>query len=596
MVFTKTLRFRLLAGFIAVIVPLVASLYVQNFYAMKVVRDEVSQSTTNLLSVHVGQIDGSLEKVGNYLLRLVSSQTYYSDLVGLNLYPQNSSDYFFSKQRIFNSFQNEINTNSYVVVDTFFTYTEKYNELIASQGEYLKSQKVNEMLLAFIRNDSLSRSHTWQIVEQNERTFLVRTEQIQVNPNVYVGALIPVENLIKAMRLANLGSKGQALIISSSAQALTSTTWDEASIGQMAKLLENRTKPYQIVRSMTNEDHYILIGFPSAQAPITLAVTILDEDLLQKLPVLQRGLYLIPAVIIVVLLIFSAVLKQVLHKPMNSLIRGMRKTAQGDFSVRLIDGSTQEFRFLNETFNSMNAQIRSLKINVYEEMLKTQEAEFRHLQSQINPHFYLNSLNIIHSLSKLGHNDLIEKMAYHLSDFFRFITRANRETIMLEEEIDHIRNYLEIQRLRFPSKLTFEMTVPDEFKSRSVLPLTIQPFVENTIIHGMKIGKNVFHISVEVRPFAQDPKIMEIVISDNGVGFTAETLERLRNGAPAAAGSTSVGIVNVQNRLKHKYGSAVSILFQNRVVPDADSENNAGAVVILRIPSDSGKEGEESDV
>ncbi|MBW7452647.1 histidine kinase [Paenibacillus sepulcri] len=597
MTFTKTLRFRLLAGFIAVIVPLAVALFMLNLYAMNVVRDEVSQSTTNFLSIHVNQIDNSLEKVGNYLLRLVSSKNYYSDLIGLSIYPEGSSNYFFAKQRIYNSFQDEITSNSYVVVDTFFTYTEKYNELIASQVDYASSQKMNEMLTRFIHNGSLSNSHTWQIVEDAQRYYLVRTEQIQIEPNVYVGALIPVENLMKDLRSLDLGPTGQAMLISNNAVSLTDTTWDNTSLQDMVRKLSVKTEPYQIMNNPDNGKDYILVGFPVMQAPVMLAVTIPDTDLLQKLPYFQRGLVLIPIGLVLLLIMFWIVLKQVLHKPMNSLIRGMRRTAQGDFSIRLSEGATQEFKFLNETFNRMVSQIRSLKINVYEEMLKTQEAEFRHLQSQINPHFYLNSLNIIHSLSKLGHNDLVMEMAHHLTDFFRFITRANREYITLEEETEHIRNYLEIQRLRFPQKLTFEMTVPREYKNQSVLPLMIQPFVENAVVHGMKTGRHVFHITVEARSCSENPGVMEIVIADNGIGFSAETLERLNSGLTTeTANSGSLGILNVQHRLKHKYGRSVSIRFQNRTPANNGGELTGGAEVTLRIPFDASKEGNQTDV
>jgi two-component system sensor histidine kinase YesM len=106
-----------------------------------------------------------------------------------------------------------------------------------------------------------------------------------------------------------------------------------------------------------------------------------------------------------------------------------------------------------------------LKINVYEEMMKAQEAEFKHLQAQINPHFYLNSLNVIYSLSSLGENRLVERMTEHLADYFRFITRAHRDSITVEEELEHIRNYLEIQSLRFPEKLAYRIDLPEELRT-----------------------------------------------------------------------------------------------------------------------------------
>jgi two-component system sensor histidine kinase YesM len=585
----KTLRARLLISFIAVIVLLAAVMFVQNYNAMKVVRKEVSQSTTNLLKVHLNQIDSSLEKVQNYLLRLVSSENYNYDLISLNLFEKNSFDYFLSKQHIFNSFQDEINSDSFAIVNTYFTYIEKNNDLVVSQGEYVNSQKMGEMLNGFRSGDFESMNHKWKIVEQDQQFYLMRTEQVQMEPSVYVGTIITIESLINPLRSLDLGSTGEAMLISGEAEPLTRTTWDRSSLQDILVKLTDAKEPYQIISNPANGKDYIMIGFPVKQAPLALAVTIPDSELLDKLINFQRGLILIPIGLVILLVLFSLLLKQLLLKPMNSLIRGMRRMSDGDFSIRLSGGPTQEFQFLNHTFNTMASQIQQLTNNVVEEMRKTQEVEFRHLQSQINPHFYLNSLNIIYSLAKLGRTELIEQMAHHLSDFFRFITRANRDFITLEEEIEHIRNYLEIQRLRFPRKLTFEITVLEAFKNQNVLPLMIQPFVENAVIHGMRTSKHVFHIAVDVRAYAQDLNIVEVVISDNGIGFSAEVLERLQTGI-ADANSKSVGIMNVRNRIHHVYGASATILFQNRTVTEGMEERIGGAEVIIRIPYEPRKE------
>jgi two-component system sensor histidine kinase YesM len=225
----------------------------------------------------------------------------------------------------------------------------------------------------------------------------------------------------------------------------------------------------------------------------------------------------------------------------------------------------------------MISQISHLKINVYEEMLKAQQSEFKHLQAQINPHFYLNSLNIINSLSTLGENDLIKKMTEHLADYFRFITRSHRDTITMDEEVRHIRNYLEIQMLRFPEKITYNIDLPEHLSRTAILPLMIQPFVENAVIHGMEEGSKPFHIDITAAICQEDPNCLEILIRDNGVGFTPVVLATFNDKKFGDGTGTHMGIWNVYRRMRMAFGDQAEVFFL-QAAPN-------GALVRLIIPA-----------
>jgi two-component system sensor histidine kinase YesM len=434
--------------------------------------------------------------------------------------------------------------------------------------------------------------HRWGIIHDGDTYYLVRLEQVS-DSDVYIGALIQAAKLIDELPTAGSANPElEELLVSGDGIPLTETS---LTVGDVAKIESSLKEPgneaYRKFKRSSDGRRYLAVSADFDQAPIHMMAIVPEKTLLKQLFYFQWAIYLIPVVGLVVILIYSFFLKRTLLRPMQALISGMRRIKYGDLGVRLPEESSFEFDFLADTFNSMAGQISRLKIDVYEEMLKKQEAEFKHLQAQINPHFYLNSLNIIYSLSALRKNDLVEKMTEHLADYFRFITRAHREFITLAEEIDHIANYLEIQKLRFPDKLVFRIDLPERYAGCALPPLTVQSFVENAVIHGMPEGERLYVISIAVGTSPSGSGDCEIVIADNGRGLAPEKLRMLQAGneSPTAGqGAGGLGIWNVRRRLGMVYGNRADIRF-------SDGEPS-GTVVRIRIPIEGEHEGGESDV
>ena len=266
------------------------------------------------------------------------------------------------------------------------------------------------------------------------------------------------------------------------------------------------------------------------------------------------------------------------------MISGMRSIKQGKFETRLHNDKSREFIMINETFNEMVNQIEGLKINVYEEQIRTEQAEVKHLQVQINPHFLLNSINIIYNLAELKKNDLIKKMSTHLANYFRFITRTNKSTVTVSQEMMHIESYLEIQQLRFPQHIRYETEVEPGLEEAVILPLIIQPFVENAVLHGFQMGDETFCIRVAVTRSKEKPdKLYEVQISDNGRGMEpGQLLELQQESWQSDSSDIHLGVWNVRRRLKLRYGDASQLQFE--------PNDPRGIVVRLVIPIEKGVE------
>jgi two-component system sensor histidine kinase YesM len=270
------------------------------------------------------------------------------------------------------------------------------------------------------------------------------------------------------------------------------------------------------------------------------------------------------AILFVVILIASLLIHQSLYRPFQQIISAMNKVSHGDLTVRLPQGRTTEFILVNTQFNNMVKRIDELNQDVEKQASRAHRAEIRHLQAQINPHFYQNTLNLIYNLAALKKYQLIQETTLYLADYFRFIMRSGDQPIELRDELKHITNYMELQKIRYPGKVEYSVQVEDPLLLQPILPLLIQPFVENSMIHGYTTAHNLFR--VDVRVFSNTKGYTVIEVEDNGKGMEPEMIKRLNdimeesNTIP----EHHIGIWNVVSRLYSYYGPSAQIKFLSK--------------------------------
>lgn len=576
----RSLRFKFIVGLTLIMLPLFMLLYYNNVYAMKVVRDKVSLTNMNHLAKNVEQNERVLQETNRYLYSLGERDP---DIISLFFLTYGSGDYIIAKQRIMNKFMTDI--GFYNLIDSFFLYDAVNDDLLlATAGNYdIKKSVVQRNMPAQMRQlEGDIQRPEWSIVRGGSFNALVKT--VRINQQFYAGALVDMNALNDSQQFTGSGDRGGAVIVTPDGRALSDSTLNTGQIKLVADHLNGLESPYQVISEPgRTARQYLMVGIPSAMSEMNYVVLLPEEDMMRNLPFFQQIIRLLPigaAVILVTALFF---LRQLLFRPMNALIRGMRRVSRGELDVKLEAPSSSELEFVTRSFNQMIQEIQHLKIDVYEEKLRTREAEFKQLQMQINPHFYLNSLNIIHSLASLQKHELVQQMAGHLADYFRSSLRAGKRVITLNEEMEHIRHYLEIQKLRFPSKLDFELDIDTDAGHYVMPPLTIQPFVENAIIHGFQRRTESFVIRITARLDAgwrsQDRDgLLQLQIMDNGVGFKPELLTQLQRGEYAKdPGGQHIGIWNVAHRLLVKYGPDAGLTFENGL--------DEGAAVSINLPA-----------
>ncbi|MGG1554437.1 histidine kinase [Paenibacillus ferrarius] len=548
-----------------------------NVYSMNVVRDQISQNYSKLLSQYVEDTDNTLKEFDNYLFHLYSDP----DVINMDLYAIETDDYVLAKQRVFNKLSRQLDI--YTLVNTFFVYSPVTGDLLVSTREntyyYDRVQTVKQFISenAATRPNDSSNGNWLVMTAASGDNYLMKINK-DLGAGLSGGILIKMSSLAEPLSRWNTGPGGGALVVAPSGETLTTMFFPLERYRQFSDQLQLEPSRVRIVKDKEEDEQFLIVREGSTHAALEFELIIAEKNMLQNLPYLQLAIYFLPVGGAAVLAVYLIYLQRILVKPLTQLMRGMRRIGQGELSVRLHEGGSTEFAFLITTFNNMVDQIEHLKISVYEEKIRVQLAEFKHLQVQINPHFYMNSLNIIYNLAALKDTKAVQKMALHLADYFRFIMRTNRTTMTLEDEIAHIRNYLEIQAMRYPDDLVFQLEIPEPYKHVEIPPLVVQPFVENAIIHGFTKAYGAFEIRVRAERDAEAPNDFFLLrIEDNGKGFQAELLSQLNSAQYLdQSGDEHLGIWNVRHRLQMNFGREVGIQFGNR--------EDHGAVVTLRLP------------
>ncbi|WP_219638895.1 sensor histidine kinase [Cohnella sp. CFH 77786] len=577
--FWQSVRFKIVFGFALILAPMVAFLIYHNMYATGVVREQISIQYSKLLDANAGETDKILKEYRYYLLRLARDP----DIPIIQSYPSDSDEYVLAKQRLLIRFALD-STSIYDMLDTLFLYPRKERNIIFAT-QYNKNSEEKESALVDWSRKNLGDPRTldarWDTLTlPSGYHYFLHT--VDLDLNVFAGALVPADSLMRVLAGFDVGPSGATMLLDSGGQLLAGSATGPAQSAEFRKRAAAQTGPYGILRGEDNAN-YLVMAKRSPYADLTYVLVMPESYILKNLPFFQKVLYFwIPLLVAALLSLYLLFLQSVVFRPLIELIRGMRKLGQGRFDIRLPVNRSSEFAFMSSSFNQMAEQIEKLKIDIYEEQLRVQRAEYKHLQVQINPHFYMNSLNIIYNLAALKDFKSVQKLSLHLADYFRFLMQSNRPVVALEDEIRHIGHYLEIQIVRYVTKLGYEIDVKPHHFRTEIPPLMIQPFVENSVIHAFNKrvqDGSLFRIAIRSEDEADESgRYVVLRVSDNGPGFPDAMLRELENGAYLSGnGEQHLGIWNVLRRFRMLYGEAGGISFRNA--------EEGGAVVEIRLPA-----------
>lgn len=354
----------------------------------------------------------------------------------------------------------------------------------------------------------------------------------------------------------------------------------------LSNSLSKKNKNHYTERVMDGGEEYLLTYdriVPPSSPNYYSIVSIQEYSDIMALPNRITMQAFIPELVCMALsIILIMIFTHSYERRMNSLRTQMHRVAQGEYDlVEALEGN-DEVGDLYQELEKMMEDIQKLISNVVVEQVQKEkihtrqkEVEFQMLASQINPHFLYNTLETIRMKAVVNKQPEIVELVKMLAKTMRYNIQVTDRLVTLRSELEMVGYYLKIQEYRFGDRIRSEITVdPEVDRETQMMPLIIQPFVENAFVHGLEeAGQGgLLHIHV-----TQEQDMLRIVVQDNGVGMDYYQLGELRKSLQEDDSSQShIGMRNVDQRLKMFYGGKYGIF--------VESEKNSGTKIVIIFP------------
>lgn len=275
----------------------------------------------------------------------------------------------------------------------------------------------------------------------------------------------------------------------------------------------------------------------------------------------MKIMVLLTLVCLIVATVISIKVSSNLSGPLSQLEKMMKRVEKGDLDLDIRVSGRNEVAHLAHTFSIMVRRIKSLLLKIEEDQSELRKSELKTLYAQINPHFLYNSLDTIIWTAEQGEHQKVVRMTSALSKYFRLSLSRGHDIIPVYQEIEHIKYYLVIQKIRYESKLEYEIGIDQDLYSYKMLKTLLQPLVENALYHGIKNKPGGGKIWISGK---RSGDRLTLQVRDDGVGMSKEKLARLlifKEDEPLTSGG--VAIINVHQRIQLSYGLSYGLQFES---------------------------------
>ena len=292
----------------------------------------------------------------------------------------------------------------------------------------------------------------------------------------------------------------------------------------------------------------------------------------------QFRIYMVVIVImlIMMLLLVNRIVSKKISSPILKLDASVRAYEAGEKPDIYIGGS-YEIRHLGNSIQSSYEEIERLMKEIMEEQNERRKSELAALQSQINPHFLYNTLESITWMIESGKNQDAVFMISELAKLFRISLSRGKTIISIKDELQHCRNYMNIQKYRYKERFETEYDISEEIYSFCTVKLILQPILENAIYYGVGDMDKDEDPRIVVRGWKQEQDIY-IAVSDNGIGMRREDVENILTGnQKAIKHGSGVGLINVHTRIRLMFGKKYGLI--------VESEPDEGTTVTIHLPA-----------
>ncbi|WP_248927929.1 cache domain-containing sensor histidine kinase [Paenibacillus hamazuiensis] len=309
---------------------------------------------------------------------------------------------------------------------------------------------------------------------------------------------------------------------------------------------------YLMIYSKNNREKWSMVEF-------------LESDALYRdVNAIRNIMLLIGVIVLLVVFPVSSYLSSRIIRPVPHLLKGFQQIESGNFHASLEAHTIVEFNKLVSGFNAMADRLRGMMEELERKNRLKRDLELTVLQSQINPHFLYNTLDMINWAAAVKGNTEVSFMAARLAKLFRISLSGGSAFILLQEELEHARLYAQIQQTRLEDRFSYIEQIDPLLRHCYVPKIILQPFIENAIIHGFS-SQYPIKAEVTVRADKLGEERMRLTIADNGVGMgkTAGEAQKRKGSSLYVSGTGGYGIKNVRERLGLYLGNEYELRIEN---------------------------------
>lgn len=537
----KKIEFKISACFFVISI-LIISLMLFSWYKqsssklMKYEKEETSQEVKNA-SIYVASYLEKNKNLASLLAMSAESQNIMDDKTDFKnlkdiIKVSEKSDEFIKKIFLVSENGNII-SNEKVNLET--------NKDMKNISWYKKLINSNNMAFA-------SKADFSKISSDSSKNIISISKEIKDKNNKRLGFVVinlSYKFLEDFLSTINFGKYGYVFILSSEEELLfKSKNMEDFGKKDYEKLLKKRMKPEKMDFVSSNvfipNTQWKLVGISFSNAISNLKKQLIESSLILAL------------IVFVLTLLVSIFVSKKISKPIIYLIGEIKKTDKKLYKIKTLPQASSEIQILTKEYNNLIDRIFVLTEDIEKKEEQKRTYQVKALQSQINPHFLYNTLDTILWLVEFGENEKAIKVTKNLGMLLRNSLNIDEDFVKLDKEIGHAKNYLDIQKIRYDNKFTYEFIKKIETSSLYVPKLILQPIIENAIYHGIREKKSKSYIKIIVE---KNPEYLIIKIIDNGLG-PKEKKENI----PTKLGG--IGMENVNNRIKLLCGEKYNLKMQ----------------------------------
>lgn len=538
--------------------------FIISFASIFIVKQQSTRYLQDTADLYINRINHDFAYINHYMGWTLAND---ESLNMMNAYGMNSTPFIKANENLYKRFT-ELQKN-YGLEYNFFFYLKNQSFFLNCAPmsiSYTDYRNLKDQMVSYIEDKNLFEKFysKWTPISAGGKYYVIN---IVPYYNRYLIALISADDLIRPLRQINLGKNGYASLVD--IQGRTLSTPISGSLSAHAE------SPASSVLNFLRSGRVVTNEFSNSTFSVKMVIKF---GAFEKIVIAQLLIMLMFFIVVFVLSAVMLLFRKRVLGPIRSFSRNLARINEGEAPADIKTGRIIELERANAQFKDLVEQIKTYKIAMYEQELEKQRIRLDYMKLQIKPHFFLNCLTSIYSMAQIQMYEEIENMAMSTSKYFRYIFQSGENFVRLEDEIEHVRTYLDIQKSRYQGAFSYRIEQSEDTIGTMVPPLMLQTFIENSVKYAVSRDRELqITLTVFKRISTAEEEMTIIEITDTGPGFPPDILEKLANGEPfVQTGGSRIGIMNVLQRLNLLYRQKANVEFANGA--------DGGACVTISLP------------